>query len=136
MKTASKLLYPLSFLFVIFLTACSNSNNNRVNTLQEVQRGTIVSINQVYIKPKPIKPRGNVGVSVGSGGHSGIYGAIDIMTLGSLLGVKRKGTVMQEVIIKRPNGTLIAVTQPYTTAFHVGEAIKILRRGSEARVIR
>jgi len=43
---------------------------------------------------------------------------------------------MQEIIIKRPNGTLVAVTQPYGKIFNQGDRVQIIQRGKEARVIK
>ena len=116
------------------ITSCTN-NDKRIYTLQEVQSGSVVAVKRVVIKPEPIKPRGNIGVSVGSGGHAGLYGAVDILTLGSFFGIKKKDKIMQEIIVKRPNGTLVAVTQPYSTSFHRNDKVRIIKRGSEARVV-
>ncbi len=116
------------------LTAACSSTDNRTNKLQEVQSGVVIGVKKVVIKPEPVRPRGNIGVSVGSGGHAGVYGAVDILSIGSLLGIGKKDKVMQEIIIKRPNGELVAVTQPYTTIFKKGERVKIIQRGNQARV--
>ena len=116
------------------ITSCTN-NDKRIYTLQEVQSGSVVAVKKVVLKAEPVKPRGNFGVSVGSGGHAGLYGAVDILTLGNFFGIKRKDKIMQEIIIKRPNGTLVAVTQPYSTSFHQGDKVRIIKRGSEARVV-
>ena len=62
-------------------------------------------------------------------------GAVDILTLGSFFGIKKKDKIMQEIIVKRPNGTLVAVTQPYNTSFHQDDKVRIIKRGSEARVV-
>ena len=124
--------YSLSSTLIIFLASCSN--NSSVNTFQEVQTGSVVAVNQTVIRAKPIKPRANVGVSIGSGGRSGLYGAVDILTLGSLLGIKKKDKVIQEVIIRRSNGTLVAVTQPFHAMFRRGDQIKIVKQDGEARV--
>ncbi len=130
------LIIGLSLIFFssLSLSACSNTDN-RVNRLQEVQMGTVVATKRIIIKPEPVKPHGNIGVSVGSGGHSGIYGAVDILTLGSLLGIKKKDKVMQEIIIKRPNGKFVAVTQPIASLFKKGDRVKIIQRGNKAQVI-
>ncbi len=121
-------------LLVATLTAACSSTDNRTNKLQEVQSGVVIGVKKVVIKPEPVRPRGNIGVSVGSGGHAGVYGAVDILSIGSLLGIGKKDKVMQEIIIKRPNGELVAVTQPYTTIFKKGERVKIIQRGNQARV--
>jgi len=137
MKISIKKKILLTFLMTLFslVTSCSSNKDDRIYTLQEIQKGTVVSVKKVVIKAEPIKPHGNLGVSVGSGGHAGLYGAVDVLTLGSLFGVKRKDKVLQEIIIKRPNGTLVAVTQPYTTTFNRGDHVKIIQRSSEVRVI-
>ena len=82
----------MSMTLLSLFTACSNQkyNDQRIYTLQEVQSGTVVAVKKVVIKAEPVKPHGNVGVSIGSGGHAGFYGAVDILTLGSLLGIKKK----------------------------------------------
>jgi len=130
------ILLAMSVTLLSLFTACSSQNNDqRIYTLQEVQSGTVVAVKKVVIKAEPVRPHGNVGVSVGSGGHAGLYGAVDVLTLGSLLGIKKKDKVMQEIIIKRPNGTLVAVTQPYSKIFNRGDKVKIIQRGNEARVI-
>ncbi len=128
-------LLTISVALITLVTSCSNNKDNRIYTLQEIQKGSVVSVKKVVIKAEPVRPRGNVGVSVGSGGHGGVYGAVDILTLGSLFGIKKKDKVMQEIIIRRPNGILVAVTQPFTKTFNRGDKVKIIQRGNEARVI-
>lgn len=132
---ASRLIfYPFGFILLMFLASCS-TNKMKTAQIQEVQTGTVVASRQIFVKSNPVKPRGNVGVSVGSGGHAGLYGSVDIFTLGSLMGIRRKDKVMQEIIIRRPNGTLVAVTQPLNRIFKRGEKIRIVKRGNEARVV-
>ena len=133
--SSNKVKMIIGILILLLLTACSTNTDTGIYTQQEVQTGTIVTTKRVIIKPEPIKPRGNFGVSIGSGGHSGVYGAVDILTLGNFLGIKRKDKVMQEIIIKRPNGKLVAVTQPCSSPFNQGDNIKIVKRGAQARVI-
>ncbi len=135
MKTIKQLITILALISLI--TSCTNTTNNdkRIYTLQDVQSGSVIAVKKVVLKAEPIKPHGNVGVSLGSGGHAGFYGAVDILTLGSLFGIKKKDKVMQEIIIRRPNGTLVAVTQPYSASFKRGDKVKIIKRGNEARVI-
>ena len=135
MKTIKQLITTLALISLI--TSCTNTTNNdkRIYTLQDVQSGSIIAVKKVVLKAEPIKPHGNIGVSLGSGGHAGFYGAVDILTLGSLFGIKRKDKIMQEIIIRRSNGTLVAVTQPYSTSLKRGDKVKIIKRGNEARVI-
>jgi len=81
------ILLAMSITLLSLFTACSSQNKDqRIYTLQEVQNGTVVAVKKVVIKAEPVRPRGNLGVSVGSGGHAGLYGAVDVLTLGSLLG--------------------------------------------------
>lgn len=137
MKTIKQLITVLALISLI--TSCTNNttnNDKRIYTLQDVQNGSVIAVKKVVLKAEPIRPHGNIGVSLGSGGHAGFYGAVDILTLGSLFGMKKKDKVMQEIIIRRPNGTLVAVTQPYSTSFKRGDRVRIIKRGNEARVIR
>lgn len=135
MKVSLNLLfYPFSFILLVLLASCSN-NPNIIKKSQEVQTGLVVASRQIFVKPEYKDPQGNIGVSVGSGGHAGIYGSVDIITLGKLMGIRRRTKVMQEIIIRRPNGTLVAVTQPLNRVFRRGEKVRIVRQGNEARVI-
>lgn len=137
MKTIKQLITVLALISLI--TSCTNNttnNDKRIYTLQDVQNGSVIAVKKVVLKAEPIRPHGNIGVSLGSSGHAGFYGAVDILTLGSLFGMKKKDKVMQEIIIRRPNGTLVAVTQPYSTSFKRGDRVRIIKRGNEARVIR
>ncbi len=140
MKTIKQLITVLALISLI--TSCTNNttnttnNDKRIYTLQDVQSGSVIAVKKVVLKAEPIRPHGNIGVSLGSGGHAGFYGAVDILTLGSLFGIKKKDKVMQEIIIRRSNGTLVAVTQPYSTSFKRGDRVRIIKRGNEARVIR
>lgn len=133
-KMKIMILQILALVFISSFTACSNYDN-KINSLQEVQSGTIVTVKRIIIRAEPVRPNGNVGVSVGSGGHAGLYGAIDILTLGSIFGIKKQDKIMQKIIVRRSNGSLVSVTQPFTSSFDQGEPVKIIQRKGEARVI-
>lgn len=124
-----------TLLFTTLLSACTNNLSQNINSLQEVQKGRVVSVEMIVISPEPVQPRGNIGLSVGSGGHSGIYGAVDIVTLASIVGLKKKNRVIQKIIVKRNNGTLVSVTQPSNNIFKKGDLVKIVQQKNEARVI-
>jgi len=132
-KYVSSVLF--SVFLVIWLTGCSNSNEANLSNVKEVQLGTVVSVTLTPIKTKPITPNGGFGVSVGSGGHTGIFGSIDLATIGRFLSAPEKEKMMQEIIVKRDNGSLVAITQPDVAPFRRGDRIKIIHRGNQARVI-
>ena len=46
-----------------------------------------------------------------------------------------KPEVVYEIIVKRDNGEMVAVTQPASVNFNRGDRVKILQREGEARVI-
>ena len=137
MKSQSLVLITsfLTLLLSTGLVACSTTNTETTNSIKEVQTGIVQAINKRTIQPVKYRPNGNVGVSVGSGGHAGVYGSVDVATIGRLLKGPAKPRVVYEIIIKRDNGELIAITQPATIAFQRGDKVKILQRGGEARVI-
>lgn len=138
-----KVTFIISSLFLLAgLSACSNNAAEKnssapktIYTVKEVQQGTVVAVNKRIIQPRQYRPNGNIGVSVGSGGHAGIYGAMDILSIGRLLKGPAKPKVINEIIIKRDNGEMVAVTQPATVSFNRGDRVKILQREGEARVI-
>jgi len=122
-------------LLTFALSACSNTKSNASSNVKEVQTGTVMALKIIKIAPKPIKPRGEMGVSIGSGGHSGVYGSVDLATIGGLFGAKKKEKRMQEIIVRRSNGSLVAITQPEVEPFFRGDKVKIVHRGNQARVI-
>ncbi len=124
----------LSSFLALTLNACSSTTTN-TNTVKEVQTGVVHSVRKRLIQPSRHRPYGNVGVSVGSGGHAGVYGSVDVATIGRLLKGPEKPKAVYEIIVKRDNGDLIAITQPATVAFKRGDRVKILQREGEARVI-
>lgn len=125
----------LSFLLLASISACSNTKEANVSNVKEVQQGTVVSVTLTPVKTEPIRPHGGLGVTVGSGGHTGIYGSIDLATIGRILSTPAKQPMMQEIIVRRSNGSLVAITQPEKQPFLRGEKVKIVHRGNEARVI-
>ena len=143
MKLPHSLLVITSIFLLTLLSACSNTTTNKVNkpkpktinTKMEVQTGTVLAVNKLVTQPKQYRPRANVGVSVGSGGHAGIYGAMDVLSIGRLLRGPEKPKVAYNIIVKRDNGEVVSVTQPATIHFNRGDKVKILQQNGEARVI-
>ena len=131
-----------SLMLITLFSACSNATTDTtikkpktINTQQETQKGTVLAVNKLITQPQPYRPRGNVGVSVGSGGHAGIYGAMDVISIGRLLRGPEKAKVAYKIIVRRDNGKVVAVTQPATTLFNRGDRVRILKQNGEARVV-
>ena len=135
--TLLTLLHSLLVMLLVMatLTACSNTKDSNLANVKEVQQGTVVSVTLTPVKTEPIRPRGGFGVTVGSGGHAGVYGSVDLATIGRILSTPAKPAMMQEIIVRRTNGSLVAITQPEKEPFRRGESIKIVHRGNQARVI-
>jgi outer membrane lipoprotein SlyB len=134
-----KLFNILSFIvLVISLSACSinqNASTQTIDNMQKVEIGTIVSIKTVALKPEEINSYGNVGVSVGSGGHSGIYGGVDLATIGKLYRNATKPTTAQQFIITKNSGETIAITQLASKeVFRIGDSVKMVLQGGKAKV--
>lgn len=110
--------------------------NKPLSNMQKIEAGKIVSIKIIPVKPEKIDSYGSVGVSVGSGGHSGIYGAFDIATLGKVLRNANKPKTTQQFIIQKTNGEMVAITQaPTKETFNIGDSVKLLLENGRAKVI-
>jgi len=128
--------YITLLIFIFLLSACStNHKDSQLNQQQTVEAGTVVSVKTIEIKPEKIDSYGNVGVSVGSGGHSGVYGAVDVGTLGKIFRNATKAKTALEIIVKKESGDTVAITQDTKESFKKGETVKILLRNGEARII-
>jgi len=111
-------------------------NNKKIKNIKNVETGTIISMSNIAIEPEKINSYGSVGVSVGSGGHSGVYGAFDLATLGKVFRNATKPKTAQRFIIKKTNGEMIAITQaPSKEIFKVGESVKLFLENGKAKVI-
>ena len=126
----------------IGLSACSNTTKAKpkyktIQTLNEhpIETGTVVSVRTIQIPQEAINSYGNIGVSASSGGFSGIYGSIDLATLGRIFSNKPNTRTFQEVIVNKHNGQTVAITQVPREAFRKGDAVKILIRNGESQVI-
>ena len=115
------------------------SSNKSISNMQKVEIGKIVSIKTIAIQPEKIDSYGSVGVSVGSGGRSGLYGAFDLATLGKVFRNANKPKTAQRFIIRKSNGEMVAITQPFSQAskevFKIGDSVKILLENGKAKVI-
>jgi outer membrane lipoprotein SlyB len=125
---------------VIGMSACSNNKTSSatsiVENMQKVETGTIVSVKTIALKPEEINSYGNVGVSVGTGGSSGVYGSVDLATIGKLYRNATKPTTAQQFIIKKSNGETVAITQEKSREeFKIGDAVKLLIKDGKAKVI-
>jgi len=123
---------------LITMSACSNNktaSSGTIENLQKVEAGTIVSVKTIALKPEEINSYGNVGVSVGSGGHSGVYGSVDLATIGKLYRNATKPTTAQQFIITKFNGETVAITQPASKEiFKTGDSVKLLFKDGKAKV--
>lgn len=124
------------------LSACSNNKTattagtGKIENMQKVETGTIVSVKTIALKPEEINSYGNVGVSVGTGGSSGVYGSVDLATIGKLYRNATKPTTAQQLIIKKENGETVAITQAASKeVFKAGDAVKLLIQDGKAKVI-
>ena len=132
------LIFGLSF----GLSACSNTTKAKpkyktIQTLNErpVETGTVVSVRTIQLQQEALNSYGNIGVSASSGGFSGIYGSIDLATLGRIFNKQSNSRTFQEVIVKKNNGQTVAITQTPTEAFRQGDVVKILLHNGESQVI-
>ena len=127
---------------LISLSACSNNKtsantpiNKPIENMQKVEMGTIVSVQSIAIEPEKIDSYGNIGVSVGSGGHSGIYGAFDVATIGKIFRNTTKPKTALQLIVKKANGETVAITQTASKeVFKSGDSVKLLLQDGKAKV--
>jgi outer membrane lipoprotein SlyB len=121
-----------SVLICLSLAACTaNTANNKMGNIQKVEQGTITQIKKIAITKDSDSLGSTIGVSVGSGGHAGVYGAFDITRV---LSAMTKPTQQLELIIRKQNGEFAAITQPLGGNFKVGDKVKILLRNGLAVV--
>jgi len=134
-----KTLSMLSLFLLISLSACSNNNTantSNITNMQKIEMGKIISVKTVAVKPEDINSYGNVGISVGSGGHSGIYGSVDLATIGKLYRNATKPSTAQQFIVTKDSGETVAITQPSSEeVFKNGDSVKILLEDGKAKVI-
>ncbi|MCF6190638.1 MAG: hypothetical protein L3J51_09170 [Cocleimonas sp.] len=134
-----KTLSAFSLFILISLSACSSNktaNTSNITNMQKIEMGKIISVKTVAVKPEDINSYGNVGVSVGSGGHSGVYGSVDLATIGKLYRNATKPSTAQQFIITKANGETVAITQPSSKeVFKIGDSVKILLEDGKAKVI-
>jgi len=133
-------------LIVLSISACSSNAPKQVaNTsvqvaksteamgvISKVEIGTIVQLKTiVQTNDTSLADSGSIGVSVGSGGHSGIYGSINAA---NILRALRKPPKLLELIVKKSDGSFVSVTQSLGGNFNVGDKVKILLRNGRALV--
>ena len=131
----------LSAGLVVSLSACSNKTAENPKTiqtenLQKVELGKVVSVKTIQIQAERSyrRPYG-VGVSASSGGHRGIYGSIDLATIGGLFKESNDPENVQEIIVKKNSGEIVAITQKHSESFKQGDSVKIVIRNGIAKVI-
>lgn len=125
-------LKTLCSLFIFFfISACASNTTTTVGNIQKVDVGTITQLKEIPIKADSDSLGTSLGVSIGSGGHAGIYGAFD---LGKIFSALNKPTKQLELMIKKQSGELVVITQPLGRNFKVGDKVKILLRNGRAVV--
>jgi outer membrane lipoprotein SlyB len=120
-----------SLLIFLFISACASNTTPIVGNIQKVDVGTIIELKEIPIRDDSDSLGTSVGVSVGSGGHAGIYGVLD---LGKVFSTLNKPTKQLELMIKKQNGELVVITQPLGGNFKAGDKVKILLRNGRAVV--
>lgn len=133
--TAAKLFF-LS-LIILALTGCASRVNTATNStstalirnLQNVEYGTVVELRHVSSNNTNLSDIANIGISVGSGGHRGVFGALNAGKVMDALTQPR----LLEIMIKKTNGEYVTVTQP-SGSFKVGDYVKIFIRNGRAIV--
>ena len=135
---------PLLFsIFMLFsLNACSNTaktpKQSKTKITQEVQTGTVLAVKYIKVKRSDYQRTGSVGVTIGSGGSSGVYGSVDVSRMFDILGNKQQESTQsaqeQTITVRRTNSEVVAITQPITEHFNRGEKVKITKVNGQARV--
>lgn len=118
-------------LSLVACTANTTTTNDKMGSIQKVEQGTITQIKKVAATRDSDSLGSTIGVSMGSGGHAGVYGAFDI---GRVFSAMTKPTHQLELMVKKQNGEIVAVTQPLGGKFKVGDKVKILLRNGLAVV--
>lgn len=122
-----------SALICLSLAGCTanTASTSTISNIQKVEQGTIIQIKKI-VTIKDANPLGSsIGVSVGSGGHAGVYGAFDI---GRVFSALTQPTHALELIVKKQKGEIVAITQPLGGKFKTGDKVKILLRNGVAVV--
>lgn len=122
----------LSALICLSLTACTTNTASTPSkgNIQKVEQGTITQIKKVATTNNSNPLGSSIGMNVGSGG-AGIYGAVDVT---KIFAAMTKPTHQLELIVKKHNGELVAITQSLGGNFKVGDKVKILLRNGLAVV--
>jgi len=147
MKITTKIsMLTLFFLFIGSLVACSTNktpttsrtiSESQLGVSSKIETGEVLSVKTMNIKSNNNKKSyGNVGVSMGTGGNAGLYGTVDVATIGRFFSNIDKPSTAQEIIIKKESGDTVVITQATKEQFKKGDKIKILIRGGKSVVIR
>ncbi len=126
-----KFLAGLLICFSLVACTANTVSTKHMGNIQKVEQGTITQIKKIAIARDSNPLGSSIGVSVGSGGHAGVYGAFD---MGRIFSAMTKPTHQLELIVKKQKGGFVAVTQPLGGNFKVGDNVKILLRNGLAVV--
>ncbi len=126
-----KFLADLLICFSLVACTANTVSTKHMGNIQKVEQGTITQIKKIAIARDSNPLGSSIGVSVGSGGHAGVYGAFD---MGRIFSAMTKPTHQLELIVKKQKGGFVAVTQPLGGNFKVGDNVKILLRNGLAVV--
>ena len=126
-----KFLAGLLICFSLVACTANTVSTKHMGNIQKVEQGTITQIKKIATARDSNPLGSSIGVSVGSGGHAGVYGAFD---MGRIFSAMTKPTHQLELIVKKQKGGFVAVTQPLGGNFKVGDNVKILLRNGLAVV--
>ena len=125
--------FLITLFLSITLSACSSTHTNTRIDKQGTQTGTVLKVKSTYIKPETLRPR--VGVSIGSGGHAGVYGGFDVGNVVRVFRDANSPSYRQVITVRQANGETVAITQTSKEHFKKGETVKLILVNGEARVI-
>ncbi len=117
----------------VTLGACSSTNSNTWADGQGAQTGTVLAVKATYIKPETLHP--SIGVSIGSGGYSGVYGGFDVGNVVRAVRDAKSPSYRQIITVRQSDGKTVAITQISRQVFKPGEPVKLILVNGEARVI-
>lgn len=137
----------LMLITAISLSACSNNQPTQpqqqkyktiqtMNQPQRVETGKVIAVSDVTPARQNLSPFSHIGISASSSGFRGIYGAINLASLGHLLNHGKSGAKTQQIIVKKANGETIAITQLAQQTLKKGDTVNILQRHGKTHVIR
>lgn len=139
-----------TFGLILVLNACSNSTNTgntvnvqNLNQQQQIETGQVLSVRNVVVNSDSQNSNNNnnvinsIGAVANSSGLNGIFGSVDVLSLGRMIANNSNSTEnAQEITVRKNNGQTVAITQVSNEKFSPGEYVKILVNNGKALVTR